>query len=189
MGEYVEASQRLSQKIMGLITESLGLGPTYLTTKLDQGMQVVAVNCYPPCPQPGHALGLPPHSDYSCLTSLLQDSPGLQILDSSDNSWRLVAVIDGALQIHVGDQLEVLSNGRYKSVLHRVTLNSEKRRISIAGIHSLAMDVKMAAVEEMVDAENPSGYRETCFRDFLDFISKNDIGEGHNFMDTIKIPK
>ncbi|KAI3471023.1 hypothetical protein Pfo_027686 [Paulownia fortunei] len=189
MGEYVEATQKLAQMIMGLITESLGLGPTYLSSKLDEGMQVMAVNCYPPCPQPQLALGLPPHSDYGCLTVVLQDSPGLQILDSEDNSWRMVPVLHGTLQVHVGDQLEVLSNGRYKSVVHRVTLNSEKTRISIAGLHTLGMDVKMEAAREMVDEEHPNGYRESCFRDFLDFISKNDIGGGKNFLNTLKIQK
>ncbi|KAK6117896.1 hypothetical protein DH2020_048364 [Rehmannia glutinosa] len=189
MGEYVEAAQQLAQMIMGLITESLGLGPTYLSSKLDEGMQVMTVNCYPPCPQPQLALGLPAHSDYSSLTIVLQDSPGLQILDTEDNSWKMVPAIPGALQVHVGDQLEVLSNGKYKSVVHRVTLNSEKTRISIAGLHSLGMDVKMEAAKEMVDEENRNGYRESCFRDFLDFISKNDIGEGSSFLNTIKIQK
>ncbi|EYU35161.1 hypothetical protein ABFS82_06G120100 [Erythranthe guttata] len=189
MGDYVEASQKLAQTITGLITESLGLGPKYLSTKLDQGMQVMAVNCYPPCPQPQHALGLPPHSDYGCLTTILQESPGLQILDPADDSWRSVPVIHGAIQVHIGDQLEVLSNGRYKSVVHRVTLNSEKTRISVAGLHTLGMDVKMKTAEEMVDEENLVCYKESCFRDFLDFISNNDIGQGNNFMDTIKIPK
>ncbi|KAK6145671.1 hypothetical protein DH2020_022491 [Rehmannia glutinosa] len=189
MGEYVEAAQQLAQMIMGLITESLGLGTTYLSSKLDEGMQVMTVNCYPPCPQPQLALGLPAHSDYSSLTIVLQDSPGLQILDTEDNSWKMVPAIPGALQVHVGDQLEVLSNGRYKSVVHRVTLNSEKTRISIAGLHSLGMDVKMEAAKEMVDEENRNRYRESCFRDFLDFISKNDIGEGSSFLNTIKIQK
>ncbi|KAI3458366.1 hypothetical protein Pfo_015029 [Paulownia fortunei] len=187
MGEYAVAVQKLAVKIMGAITESLGLGPTYLRSKLDDGVQVMAVNCYPPCPQPELTLGLPPHSDYSCLTIVLQDSSGLQILDSEDKSWKAIPVIHGALQVHVGDHLEVLSNGRYKSVVHKVTVNSEKTRISIASLHSLGLDVKMEAARELVDEDHPNGYRESSFRDFLNFISKNDIGEGASFLNTLKI--
>ncbi|KAK6131830.1 hypothetical protein DH2020_034426 [Rehmannia glutinosa] len=187
MGEYAVAVQKLAVKIMEAITESLGLGPTYLTSKLDDGMQVLAVNCYPPCPQPELSLGLPPHSDYSCLTIVLQDSPGLQILDFEDKTWKAVPAMQGVLQVHVGDHLEVLSNGKYESVVHKVTLNSEKTRFSIVSLHSLGMDVKMEAAKELVDEDHPNGYRESSFRDFLNFISKNDIGEGSSFLNTLKI--
>lgn len=186
MGKYVEAVQKLAHQIIGLITESLDLGPTYLSTKINEGMQVMTVNSYPRCPQPSLALGLPPHSDYGCLTVVLQESPGLQILDR--DTWRTVPVIQGALQVHVGDQLEVVSNGRYKSVVHRVTLNSEKARVSVAGLHTLGMDVKAEVAKEMVDEESCcKGYKESSFRDFLDYISKNDIGQGMSFLNTLKI--
>ncbi|KAL0321699.1 UNVERIFIED_CONTAM: putative 2-oxoglutarate-dependent dioxygenase SLC1 [Sesamum calycinum] len=159
MGEYVVAVQELAVKIVGVITESLGLGPSYLSSKLDDGMQVMAVNCYPQCPQPELALGLPPHSDYSCLTVVLQDMPGLQILDSRDKSWKAVPMIPGALQVNVGDQLEVLSNG----------------------------STKVLSTREMVEEDHPNGYRESSFRDFLNYIAKNDLAEGRNFLNTLKI--
>lgn len=79
MGKYAEEEQNLAMNIMGLITEGLGLGPTYLSSKFKEGVNVIAVNSYPPCPQPGLALGLPPHSDYSILTVVLQSSLGLEL--------------------------------------------------------------------------------------------------------------
>ncbi|KAK4489367.1 hypothetical protein RD792_005186 [Penstemon davidsonii] len=185
MGEYTMEVQKLALKIVGIITEFLGLGPAYLTNKLDNGLQVMAVNSYPSCPQPELALGLPPHTDYCCLTILLQDSPGLQILDSDGKSWKLVPFIKSALQVHVGDQLEVLSNGRYKSLVHRVTVNSEKARFSVASLHCLGLDVKMSIAKELLDKENRNRYKESSFRDFLNFISKNDIGEGKSFLNTL----
>ncbi|XP_057774899.1 flavanone 3-dioxygenase 3 [Salvia miltiorrhiza] len=184
MGEYVVELQKLAEKMMGLISESLGVGPNYWKKKVDEGMQVMTVNGYPACPQPELALGLPPHSDYCCLTLLLQDSPGLQILDRGTNTWMLVPVVEGAIQIHVGDQLEVLTNGLYKSVVHRVVLNSDKPRISVAGLHALGMDVPVEPLPEMPDARR---YRQSSFSDFLDFISKNDLGQGRGFLDTLKI--
>lgn len=187
MGEYTKEAQKLGAFIMGAITEGLGLGPDYLSKKMKKGMQVIVVNCYPPCPQPGLALGLPPHSDYTCLTIVLPSSSGLQTLDSRDGKWRAVPNIQGALQVNVGDHLEVLSNGLYKSVVHRVTLSSDTTRISIASLQSLGMDNKMETAKELIDDQHPKGYKESSFRDFLNFLSHNAIEDGKNFIDTLRI--
>lgn len=186
MGKYAEEVQKLAIEIMGMITEGLGLGPTYLSKNVKDGMNVIAVNFYPPCPQPSLALGLPPHSDYSILTITLQSSIGLQILDTQDNEWRGVQNLHGSLQVHVGDHLEVLSNGLYKSVVHRVTLNSHKTRISVSSLHSLGMDEKMKTAEELVDDEHPKRYKESSFSDFLKFLHENEIGQGRSFLMTLK---
>lgn len=189
MGLFSTKVQKLAPKLAGAITESLGLGPNYLTAKMDEGMQVIASNCYPPCLQPGHTLGLPPHSDYSCLTILLQSSQGLEIKDMEDGgSWKLVPDIKGALQVHVGDHFEVLSNGLYKSVVHRVILNGERTRISIASLHSLGMDEIMEPAPELADDDHPKAYKGSTFRDFLNFLSTNDIGQDKiSFLGTLRV--
>lgn len=135
MGQYAVEVNKLAMQMIGAITESLGIGEAYLSDKMEKGMQVMAINCYPPCPQPELTLGLPPHSDYSCFTIVLHSSQGLEILDSRNDTWQMVPDLKGALQVHVGDHVEVLSNGLYKSVVHRVTLNREETRISIACLH------------------------------------------------------
>ncbi|XP_010680487.2 2-oxoglutarate-dependent dioxygenase 21, chloroplastic [Beta vulgaris subsp. vulgaris] len=189
MGTYSREVQKLALELTGAITESLGLNPKYLNEKMKQGMQVIVTNCYPPCPQPCLTLGLPPHSDYSCLTILLQGSPGLEVKDMQDGgAWKLVPHIDGALQIHIGDHFEVLSNGVYKSVVHRAILDYEKTRISIASLHSLGLDDKMEPAIQLLDQDHPKAYKGSSFRDFLDFLSANDIGQGNFcFLDTLKI--
>ncbi|XP_052187094.1 flavanone 3-dioxygenase 3 [Diospyros lotus] len=187
MGRYAMEVRKLGLELMEAITESLGIGPKYTSDKMEQGMQVMAINCYPPCPQPSLALGLPPHSDYSCLTVLLQSFAGLEIFDSKDGQWQLVPDVDGALQVHVGNHLEVLSNGRFKSVVHRASLHHEKTRISIASLHSLAMDEKMGTAMELVDEEHPKGYKESSLRDFLDFLAKHDLGQGKSFIKSLQI--
>ncbi|XP_031280203.1 flavanone 3-dioxygenase 3 [Pistacia vera] len=187
IGHYCVEVRKLALELMGAITESLGIVPTYLAKKINEGMQVMTVNCYPPCPQPDIALGLPPHSDYSCFTILLQSSPGLQILDSKNGKWKSVPEVHGALEVHIGDHIEVLSKGIYKSVVHRATLNSKRTRISLASLHSLELEEKIETAKELVDEQNPKRYKESSVKDFLNFISKNDIGEGKSFMDTLKM--
>lgn len=190
MGRYCEEVKKVGQEVMTAIIESLGLNinTSNLTKKIEDGMQVMAVNCYPPCPEPEIALGLPPHSDYSCLTILYQSCQGLEIVDFEDGTWKSVPHIPGTLQVHVGDHFEVLSNGIYKSVVHRATLNRDRTRISITSLFSLGMDDVMETARELVDDQhNPMKYKGSSFRDFLDFLATNDIAEGKNFIDILKI--
>ncbi|CAI9117880.1 OLC1v1019368C1 [Oldenlandia corymbosa var. corymbosa] len=190
MREYAKATQKLGVSLMGIITEGLGLGPEYKSDKMVKGVQAIMVNSYPPSPEAAQqdlALGLPPHSDYSCLTTVLQGSRGLQIQDPG-GIWRDVAYVESALVVNIGDSVEVMSNGVYISVVHRVKiLSSDFTRVSIASLHSFALDEKVEVVEELVSEKRPKGYKESCFNDFLNFIPRNDISEGKYFIDTLRL--
>ena len=115
--------------------------------------------------------------------SIWPDAP----LDSRDGKWTAVRRIQGALQVNVGDHLGVLSNGLYKSVVHRVTLSSDTIRISIASLHTLGMDEKVETAKELVDEQHPKGYRDSSFKHFLDFCAQNDIADGKSFIDALRI--
>ncbi|XP_024541844.1 gibberellin 3-beta-dioxygenase 3 [Selaginella moellendorffii] len=73
----------------------------------------------PPCPEPDLVLGSSPHSDGVGITLLLQDEvEGLQIRKNGE--WKPVNSMPDAFVVNIGDILEVMSNGIYKSVEHRV---------------------------------------------------------------------
>lgn len=185
MGNYTKAVQKLQEQLMEVIFESLGLSSNYLHEDIAEGSQVIAVNCYPACPEPDLALGLPPHTDYSLLSIILQNHQGLQVMDQ-DEKWHSVPVTEGALIAMVGDHMEVLSNGRYKGVVHRATVNSEKKRLSIASLHSLALGKKVRPAQALVDEQHILSYKEGGFSDFLDFISGEDIVQV-KYIDKLKI--
>ncbi|BAT83444.1 hypothetical protein VIGAN_04059200 [Vigna angularis var. angularis] len=187
MGKYVKAVQILQNQLLEMIFESLGLNRSYLHEEINGGSQTLAVNCYPACPEPGLTLGIHPHSDYGSITVLLQTRSGLEIKDKNNN-WMSVPFVEGALVVQLGDQMEVMSNGQYKSVIHRATVNGDEKRFSIVSLHSFAMDRKMGPAVELVDDQHPKSYKEFCFREFLDFISCNDITKGR-FVDTLKLNK
>lgn len=188
MGNYARATQVLQKQIVELVFESLGLNPSYLEEEIKRGSQLQAINCYPACPEPGLTLGIPPHSDFGSLTVLLQTRPGLEVMDKSNN-WIRVPFVEGALVVQIGDQMEILSNGIYKSVIHRATVSEKEKRFSIASLHSFAMDTKVGPAPKLLDDDkNPKSYNEFSFREFLNFISTNDISKGR-FIDTLKVKK
>nr|KYP57252.1 Protein SRG1 [Cajanus cajan] len=117
----------------------------------------------------------------------LHEEISLEIKDKNNN-WVPVPFVEGALVVQLGDQMEVMSNGQYKSVIHRATVNGDEKRFSIVSLHSFAMDRKMGPALELVDEQNPKSYKEFCFREFLDFISTNDITKDR-FLDTLKMKK
>lgn len=65
------------------------------------------------------------HSDYGSITLLFQkDVPGLEV-QASRTEWISAPLIDGAITVNVGDQMELWTNGLFKSTKHRVTFLPE----------------------------------------------------------------
>ncbi len=80
-------------------------------------------------PQEGGAFGVGEHSDYGLLTLLAQDDKGgLEV--RTRGGWIDALPIAGALVINVGDMLERLTRGRFRSAPHRVVNRSGVSRYS-----------------------------------------------------------
>ncbi|GKV30330.1 hypothetical protein SLEP1_g39147 [Rubroshorea leprosula] len=134
-----------------------------------------------PClSQPELTNGIGRHSDVSTLTILLQDEiGGLYVKNPHGNdSWIHVPPIEGSLVINVGDALQILSNGRYKSVEHRVVANRSKNRISVPiFVNPRPSDVIGPLPEVLADAEKPI-YKQVLYSDYVrHFFKKAHITE------------
>uniref|UniRef100_A0A8R7RFW4 Fe2OG dioxygenase domain-containing protein n=1 Tax=Triticum urartu TaxID=4572 RepID=A0A8R7RFW4_TRIUA len=109
---------------------------------------------YPACPV-GHdkVLGISPHSDISMLTLVweLNMVGGLQI--KRQDAWVPVKPQPKALAVNVGDFLEILTNGKYQNIEHRVTVNPHKERMSISAFHLPKFDMSVGPLSEIVGAE------------------------------------
>jgi len=50
----------------------------------------------------------------------------------------------------------MVTNGLYKSIEHRATVNSEKERLSIAAFYSPKLDWEMGPASSLVTVERPA---------------------------------
>ncbi|KAG6383526.1 hypothetical protein SASPL_156723 [Salvia splendens] len=129
--EYCRAMSNLSLGIMEILGMSLGVRREHFRNFFEENESIMRLNYYPPCQRPDQTLGTGPHCDPTSLTILHQDTvAGLQVF--VDDQWRSIRPNPEAFVVNIGDTFMALSNGRYKSCLHRAVVNSESPRKSLA---------------------------------------------------------
>ncbi|KAF3773991.1 Sexual differentiation process protein, partial [Nymphaea thermarum] len=129
--EYCEAMTELSLKVSELLAISLGLERMSFRRFFEDSSSIMRCNYYPACEKPELTLGTGPHCDPTSLTILHQDHVGgLEVF--ADGKWHLVSPKPAALVVNIGDTFMALTNGKYKSCLHRAVVKKESERRSLA---------------------------------------------------------
>ncbi|KAJ7557151.1 hypothetical protein O6H91_05G113800 [Diphasiastrum complanatum] len=170
ISEYADRLREVAVKLLEVISESLGLPSSFLEEFCggEKATQLVMMNFYPSCPSPTMTLGFNSHSDIGTITLLLQDEVGgLQI--RKDGCWLKVSPVPGAFTVNLGDQTQVITNGKYKSVEHRVVVNASKPRLSVATFYNPSPETTIRPAELFVNREHPAAYRSYSFGDYLAF--------------------
>ncbi|KAK9715784.1 hypothetical protein RND81_06G189200 [Saponaria officinalis] len=145
------------------------------------GSKRINLNYYPKCPNPELTVGVGRHSDVSTFTILLQDDiGGLYVRAPDGESWVHVPPIPGALVINVGDALQIMSNGKYKSIEHRVIANGTKDRISIPLFVNPNPSDVIGPMEEVLEKSGEvAKYKNVLYSDYtLYFYRKAHDGKG-----------
>ncbi|XP_043715025.1 flavonol synthase/flavanone 3-hydroxylase-like [Telopea speciosissima] len=165
--DYAQYLRGVVDKLLTTLSQGLGLEGNMLRDAVggEELEYLLKINYYPPCPRPDLTLGVPAHTDMSVLTVLVpNDVPGLQVF--KDDRWFDAKYIPNALIIHIGDQIEILSNGKYKSVLHRTTVNKEKTRMSWPVFCSPPAEKVIGPLLQLVTEESPSKYKTKKYKDY-----------------------
>ncbi|XP_059661985.1 protein DOWNY MILDEW RESISTANCE 6-like [Cornus florida] len=165
--EYLEEVWQMQLKIATALSEGLGLDSDYIEKTLGEGFQVIGSNYYPPCPEPHRTLGIPEHSDHGGITILMQnDVEGLQV--EHEGEWVTVPHVPGTFVVNIGDYMEILSNGRYKTLKHRGVTNEEKTRISIAVGNGPGLTTIVAPASPLLDGKSEIKYGHLTYKDYME---------------------
>lgn len=175
MDEYIEKLIEVAEKLSSLMSENLNLEKDYIK-KAFSGTKGPAMGTkvakYPQCPYPELVRGLREHTDAGGIILLLQDDkvPGLEFL--KDGKWvEIPPSKNNAIFVNTGDQIEVLSNGLYKSVLHRVMPDKNGSRLSIASFYNPVGEAIISPASKLL---YPSEYH---FGDYLKLYGKTKFGD------------
>ncbi|NP_001312238.1 1-aminocyclopropane-1-carboxylate oxidase [Nicotiana tabacum] len=156
MRDFAQRLEKLAEELLDLLCENLGLEKGYLK-KIFYGTQGpnfgAKVSNYPPCPQPDLIKGLRAHTDAGGIILLFQDDKvsGLQLL--KDGQWIDVPPMRHSIVVNLGDQLEVITNGKYKSVMHRVITQTDGTRMSLASFYNPGSDAVIFPAPTLVEKE------------------------------------
>ncbi|KAL9260868.1 Bi-functional coumaroyl CoA and feruloyl CoA ortho-hydroxylase F6H2-2-1-like protein [Drosera capensis] len=183
--EYLTMVQAIVRKIYDALFK--GLNVNGFDKTLLMAWIAVNFNYYPYCPNPELTVGVGRHSDGSALTVLLQDDVGGLFVRAPDGeSWIHVPPTRGALVINIGDMIQILSNGIYRSIEHKVVANPRKNRVSVAIFVNPSADQVVGPLPEVLEntGEKPL-YREIVFLEYFRYF----FSKGHDGKATIEWTK
>lgn len=158
---YMTATIAAARALMEGVALSLGLDDGYFerhyTTEPTVLFRIFRYPATTDAEQASERWGVGEHTDYGLLTLLAQDeNGGLQV--RSGDGWIDAPPLPGALICNIGDMLDRLTGGRYRSTPHRVNNISGRDRLSFP----LFFDPNLAAAVRPLPHHRPSD---------LDFIA------------------
>ncbi|KAK9741758.1 hypothetical protein RND81_03G126100 [Saponaria officinalis] len=172
--QYVEEARNVGDQVLEALAEALSLHKNAFLRYFDPETSEIRVriNFYPPCPKPNSTLGLNPHSDPSAVSLLIQigNSGGLQAMHKDENVWRTIPWPTDAFLVTIGDLLEIMSNGRLYSGLHRVISQPDVERMSVALFYSPASTTEIEPQKE--EHSDDDKYKKVVVGDYVQHYYK-----------------
>lgn len=154
---YHRAAAGLGDSLLRAFAVALGQAPAFFAPFYERPMTRGQLIHYPP-PPPGTSperFGVAPHSDFGCITLLLQETAGLEVL-ARDGGWIAAPPLPGSLVVNIGDLMERWTGGRLPSTRHRVRNMTGADRYSIAIFHD-------PSPSALVDPADLSGAADAAF--------------------------
>jgi len=147
--EYMAALTRVGHALMAGLSLSLGLDEDYFADRYTRDPLVLfRIFNYPAMSAQAAAgtWGVGEHTDYGLLTILWQDDTGgLQV--KSRKQWIDAPPIPGSFICNLGDMLDRLTRGLYRSTPHRVLNKAGRDRLSFPFFFDPSFEAEVKPIE------------------------------------------
>ncbi len=81
---------------------------------------------------------------------------------------------------------QIVTNGIYRSIEHRATVNSEKERLSIATFYNPKLDGDMGPAPSLVTPETPALFKRIRVADYFKGYFSREL-QGKSYLDVMRI--
>lgn len=155
--DYMASLTRLGHSLMTGMSLSLGLDADYFARRYTSDPLVLfRIFNYPWSPPPAGGdetrWGVGEHTDYGLLTMLWQDSTGgLQV--KSRCRWIDAPPIAGSFICNIGDMLDSLTRGIYRSTPHRVLNTATRDRLSFPFFFDPNFNAEIRPIDQLAGHE------------------------------------
>lgn len=141
--EFMSAASVAAHAILEGIALGLALDADYFRTHYtSEPTMLFRIFRYPPIATDHDEWGVGEHTDYGLLTLLAQDDVGgLQV--KTQHGWIDAPPIEGTLVCNIGDMLDRLTGGYFRSTPHRVRNKSGRERLSFPFFFDPALDAEV----------------------------------------------
>ncbi|XP_022720938.1 gibberellin 2-beta-dioxygenase-like isoform X2 [Durio zibethinus] len=185
VNDYITAVKRMAFEVLELLADGLKIEPRNVLSRLlrdEKSDSCFRLNHYPPCPElqalSGRTLiGFGEHTDPQIISVLRSNNTsGLQIC-LRDETWVSVPPDQTSFFINVGDALQVMTNGRLRSVRHRVLADSLRSRVSMIYFGGPPLSEKIRPLPSLVAEGEESLYKEFTWWEYKTSAYKSRLAD------------
>ncbi|XP_022877393.1 gibberellin 2-beta-dioxygenase 1-like [Olea europaea var. sylvestris] len=185
VNDYLSAVKKMAYEILEMLADGLKIQPRNVFSKLlmdEESDSAFRLNHYPPCPELNqemngmNLIGFGEHTDPQIISVLRSNNiSGLQI-SLKDGNWISIPPDQNSFFINVGDSLQVMTNGRFNSVRHRVMANGSKSRLSMIYFGGPPLSEKIAPLPSLMKGED-SLYKEFTWYEYKKSAYKSRLAD------------
>ncbi|CAI9087820.1 OLC1v1021995C1 [Oldenlandia corymbosa var. corymbosa] len=173
--EMFSQFSKLSELIAEIINDDcLGLPHNLLKEYIDDSSWNLLLTNYYPSVSDAQNVGMLQHKDCNCLSLVVQDDAGgLEYLINGE--WiPIIPPKSGEILVNVGDILQVFTNDKYKSTLHRVVSPEGRSRNSFVYSYNVHGDKWIEPLPQFTtEIQELPKYRRFTYKEYLSLRLSN----------------